>query len=156
MKVSEAQTSHRRIVLVHCDQATTKKVIDTAKNLNLFEGQKIWIILDGVIGSEILSPELYKQLNLPDGMLVLHQRSPPLTNTTTLFDIIKLFGEASEPIFMNTRTWLGEAEFRNGSVPRVSCYHNATSAREKYSNVVYRYVRCVFVYIMQKAFLKLR
>lgn len=138
MKVSEAQTSHRRVVMVHCDAATTKKVVDTAKNLNLFEGQKIWIMLDGVIGSDILLPELHKQLNLPDGMLVMHQRSPPLTNTTTLFDIIKLFGEAAEAIFMNTRTWLGEVEFRNGSVPRVSCYHNATSAREKYSNVVYR------------------
>lgn len=143
MKVSEAQTSHRRVVLVHCDQATTRKVVDTAKNLNLFEGQKIWLLLDGVIGADVVSPELYKHMNLPDGMLVLHQRAPPLTNTTTLFDIIKLFGEAAESIFMNTRAWLGETEFRNGSVPRVSCYSNATSAREKYSNVVYRCAPCL-------------
>lgn len=138
MKISEVQTSHRRIVLVHCDETTTKKVIETGRNLNLFDGQKVWLLMDGVIGSEITQPELYRQLGLPDGTLLIHQRSPTLTNTTNLFDIIKLFGEAAESIFLNTRMWLGETEFRNNSVPRVSCYLNATGARVKYSDVVYR------------------
>lgn len=139
MKISDVQTSHRRIVLVHCDEVTTKKITETARTLNLFDGQKVWILMDGVIGSDITQPEMYRHLGLPDGMLLMHQRSPALTNTTTLFDIIKLFGEAAENIFMNTRMWLGETEFRNNSVPRVSCYMNATGARVKYSDVVYRY-----------------
>lgn len=138
MKVSEIQTSHRRIVLVHSDEATTKKVIETSRNLNLFDGQKVWIFMDGVIGSDILQPFMYRHLNLPEGSLLLHQRAPLTTNSTTLFDVIKLFGEAAENIFQNTRMWLGETEFRNNSVPRVSCYVNATGARVKYSDVVYR------------------
>jgi hypothetical protein len=138
MKISEIQTSHRRIVLVHCDEVTTKKVMETARNLNLFDGQKVWTLMDGVIGGDIVQPEMYRHLGLPDGMLLMHQRAPIMTNTTTLFDIIKLFGEAAENIFQNTRMWLGENEFRNNSVPRVSCYMNATGARVKYSDVVYR------------------
>ena len=138
MKVSEVQTSHRRVVLVHCDEVTTKKVIETSRNLNLFDGQKVWIMMDGVIGIDLAQTDLYRHLGLPDGTLLIHQRSPIMTNTTTLFDIIKLFGEAAENIFMNTRMWLQETEFRNNSVPRVSCYMNATGARVKYSDVVYR------------------
>lgn len=138
MKVSEVQTSHRRVVFVHCDEVTTKKVMETARNLNLFDGQKVWILMDGVIGRELIETDMYRHLGLPDGTLAIHQRAPIMTNTTTLFDIIKLFGEAAENIFLNTRMWLNEIEFRNNSVPGVSCYLNATGGRVKYSDVVYR------------------
>lgn len=135
--------------MVHTDQVTTKKVFETAKNLNLFDGQKVWILMDGVIGADLARTDMYRDLQLPDGTLLLHQRSPALANSTTLFDIIKLFGEAAENIFMNTRIWLGETEFRNNSIPRVSCYMNATGARVKYSDVVYRELKKLLQPIQQ-------
>ncbi|OTF77026.1 hypothetical protein BLA29_009069 [Euroglyphus maynei] len=45
--MAEIQTTHRRVVLVHCDKRTMKRVIHTGRELDLFNGEKIWILLDG-------------------------------------------------------------------------------------------------------------
>lgn len=66
--MSEIQTSHRRIILVHCDKVTTRRVMDIASVLGLLRGHKIWVILDGVIGSELVKPKFWYHLNLPTGM----------------------------------------------------------------------------------------
>lgn len=117
LHLSEIQTNHRRIVLVHCDKVTTKRVMHTAKSLGkvddqlyslcfcdslnwlicfylvwhsgLLDGSKIWILLDGVLGNEMVSEAFIKELNLPVGLLALHQRSPSLQNPETLFNIVR-------------------------------------------------------------------
>lgn len=144
LRMSAIQSSHRRVVLLHCDQVTTKRIIDTAHQLDLFSGQKIWVLLDGVIGSQVTSATLWKHLQLPNGMLALHQRPPSLTDSgNTLFAIIKVIGEALANTLVNSRSWSGlDNDFHNGTAPAVSCWKNASSARIKYSQVVYRFV-CV-------------
>lgn len=136
--MSEIQTSHRRVILVHCDKLTTKKVLEIAQILSLLNGQKIWVLLDGVIGSEILSNDFRRQLNLPQGILALHQRAPDLSDSNNIFSIIKFIGDAAIDTLNNARMWIGDADIGNGSLPEVSCWHNSTGARAKYSEVVYR------------------
>lgn len=136
--MSEIQTSHRRVILVHCGKLTTKRIMDVAEVLGLLRGQKIWVLLDGAIGSEIMSPEFRAQLNLPPGVIGLHQRAPNLADSGNLFALIKFVGEAAINTLINARSWISEGDFRNGSTPEVSCWHNATGARIKYSQVVYR------------------
>lgn len=145
LRMSAIQSSHRRVVLVHCDQVTNKRIMDTAHRLDLFAGQKIWVVLDGVIGSKVTSPALWKHLNLPNGMLALNQRPPSLADSgKTLLAIIKVIGEALANTLVNSRSWSGlDNDFHNGSAPDVSCWKNASSARIKYSQIVYRLVcRC--------------
>ena len=50
--MAEIQTTHRRIVLVHCDKRTMKRVIHNGRELDLFNGEKIWILLDGRLGPD--------------------------------------------------------------------------------------------------------
>lgn len=89
LELSEIQTNHRRIVLVHCDRVTTKRVIETSKTLGLLDGSKIWVLLDGVIGNQLTAPQLIYDLNLPVGMLAIHQRAPSLQDSQTLFNIVR-------------------------------------------------------------------
>ena len=74
---------------MHCDKITTKRVIETSKTLGLLDGSKIWILLDGVIGSEMTSSSFLYDVNLPVGMLALHQRAPSLQDPQTLFNIVR-------------------------------------------------------------------
>lgn len=76
-------------MLTHCDKVTTKRVIETSKTLGLLDGSKIWVILDGVIGSQMTSNQFLYDLNLPVGMLALHQRAPSLQDPQTLFNIVR-------------------------------------------------------------------
>ena len=124
--------------MVHCDKTITQRVIDTANYLGLLRGQKIWVLLDGVIGGDLITPQFRQQLNSPAGVIALHQRPPDLTNSETLFSIIKFIGQSANNTQINARSWISEGDFRNGSAPEVSCWHNATGARVKYSQVVYR------------------
>ena len=147
LRMSLLQTSHRRIILVHCDQITSKRVIDTARNLDLFSGRKIWVLLDGVIGSEITSQSLWRHLkvDLPDGMLALHKRSPTLTDARSLFAIIKVIGDAAANTHANAKSWLSNddqtqsSSFYGGASSDVSCWKNTTASRVKYSQILYRY-----------------
>nr|XP_046909690.1 uncharacterized protein LOC124491120 [Dermatophagoides farinae] len=52
LRMAEIQTTHRRIVLVHCDKRTMKRVIHNGRELDLFNGEKIWILLDGRLGPD--------------------------------------------------------------------------------------------------------
>lgn len=47
--MAEIQTTHRRVVLVHTDWDTSQRVVRTAKELDLFNGDNIWILLDGML-----------------------------------------------------------------------------------------------------------
>ncbi|XP_053206425.1 uncharacterized protein LOC128390693 isoform X2 [Panonychus citri] len=143
LKMSEIQTSHRRIILVHCDKVTTKRIMDIASVLGLLRGHKIWVLLDGVIGSELVKPKFWSYLNLPTGIIALRQRAPTLTQSDTLLAITSIIGEAATYALADAKSWIGENDFRNGSAPEVSCWHNAYGVRIKYSQVIYRELRKV-------------
>lgn len=138
MEMSAIQSSHRRIILVHCDSSITKRIMDVAVRLELLKGDKIWIILDGVIGKEMLSPQFWSYLSLPIGMLGLRQRAPALTEADTIYSIISMIGDAAANVLINTKAWISQTDLGNGSSPQVNCWYNSTVARIKYSQVVYR------------------
>jgi len=147
--MAELQTSHRRVILVHCDRITTRRIIDTAKSLGLLEGHKIWVLLDGIIGSsEISSPSLWRYLNLPNGMIALRHRAQQITDYNTLSSIIQLVGQTALSTYRNSRVWMSNDDMRNGSVPEVNCWHNLTSNRRKYSENVFRSVSVSLVSIL--------
>lgn len=94
--MSDIQTTHRRVVLVHCDWIATKRVINTAKELELFDGNKIWILLDGLLDAEVSfnSDAFLRSGNFPNGMLVLrniHQ----YRNLNVLDSVVELIGKAA-------------------------------------------------------------
>lgn len=112
--------------------------MDTARSLDLFAGRKIWLMLDGVIGQDITSQSMWThmKIDLPIGMLALAKRPPMVTDARTLFAIIKVIGDAAANTHSNARGWPD-----NGLEPRdadVSCWKNATSARIKYSQILWR------------------
>lgn len=47
------------------------------------------MLLDGVLGNEMTSDSFISELNLPVGLLALHQRAPSLQNPETLFNIVR-------------------------------------------------------------------
>lgn len=138
MRLAEIQTSHRRVIILHCERITMKRTVDTARSLGLLDGQKIWILLDGVIGHEISSPLLLKQLNPPSGVLAISQRVQQISDINTLMAILKLVGTAVENSLKNSIRWtftdLNMKNSNNGSstsTPEASCWHNVSSTRRK-------------------------
>ena len=131
IQLSQLQTSQRRVILVHCDDVTTKRIIDVAFRLGLFDGKKIWILLDGVIGNDILSSSLINYLRLPIGMLALHQRTIPFSNFDSIFKIIEIIGDAAKSFLISSSNW-------TKSSSSISCWRNTNGSRVKYSQVVYR------------------
>ncbi len=135
--MAEIQTSHRRVILVHCDRITTRRIMDTAESLGLLDGHKIWILLDGIIGSsEISSSSLLRYLNLPIGMIALRHRAQHINDFNTLSSIIQLIGKTALSTY--SRFWFTNDDMKNGSVPEVSCWHNSTATRKKYSENVFK------------------
>ncbi len=135
--MAEIQTSHRRVILVHCDRITTRRIMDTAQSLGLLDGHKIWILLDGIIGSsEISSSSLWRYLNLPNGMIALRHRAQQINDFNTLSSIIQLIGKTALSTYSRFR--LTNDDMRNGSVPEVSCWHNSSATRKKYSENVFK------------------
>lgn len=146
LRMSEIQTTHRRVIMIHCDRITTKRIFDIGRRLDLLSGDKIWIIIDGIIGDDITSPSLWRDLNLPTGVIALRQRAQQIDNVNTLNSIIKLIGQAALRTYRNYKYWITNEQgsstkissFRNGTMPEVSCWHNITITRKKYNQVVYR------------------
>ncbi len=137
LRMAEIQTSHRRVILVHCDRITTRRIMDTAESLGLLDGHKIWILLDGIIGSsEISSSSLLRYLNLPIGMIALRHRAQHINDFNTLSSIIQLIGKTALSTY--SRFWFTNDDMKNGSVPEVSCWHNLTATRKKYSENVFK------------------
>ena len=137
--MAEIQTSHRRVILVHCDRQTTARIVNTARSLGLFDGNKIWILLDGLIGpSEILSPSLWQDLDLPNGMIALRHRAQHQNDIKTLSSIIQLVGRTALSAYKNSRFRFNTSDMKNGSIPEVSCWHNTTASRRHFNDVVYK------------------
>ena len=96
--MAEIQNTHRRIVLVHCDKSTTEHVLKTARELDLFNGEKIWILLDGLLGPEEkfdLKPLVQAKDYLPNGMLALQNRHRLIYDPELLDSIVELMGKAA-------------------------------------------------------------
>jgi hypothetical protein len=112
--------------------------MDTAQSLGLLDGHKIWILLDGIIGSsEISSSSLWRYLNLPIGMIALRHRAQHINDFNTLSSIIQLIGKTALSTYSTySRFWLTNDDTRNGSVPEASCWHNSSATRKKYSENV--------------------
>ena len=141
LRLAEIQTSQRRVILVHCDRHTSARIIITARDLALLEGHKIWILLDGLIGSvEISSRSLWRDLDLPTGMIALRQRAQHQTDIKTLSSIIQLLGRTALSAYKNSRFRFSTNEMRNGSTPEVSCWHNNTLIRRNFNDMVTKWV----------------
>ena len=52
--------------------------------------------------------------------------------------IKRIIGETAANTLLNAKSWMHDGNFANGTQPEVSCWQKATSARLKYSQVVYR------------------
>ena len=50
----------------------------------------------------------------------------------------RIIGETAANTLLNAKSWMHDGNFANGTQPEVSCWQKATSARLKYSQVVYR------------------
>ncbi|XP_054162601.1 glutamate receptor ionotropic, NMDA 3A-like [Oppia nitens] len=139
LKMAEIQTSHRRIILVHCNRMTSARIVNTARSLGLLEGNKIWILLDGQIGSqEITSSSLRQFLDLPNGMIALRHRTQHHNDIKTLTAIIQLIGRTASSVYRNSRFWLNNNDNRNVSAPGVNCWHSISNNKKKFNEVVYR------------------
>ena len=106
--MAEIQTTHRRVVLVHCDWSTTQRVIATARDLDLFNGDNIWILLDGLLdrmqgifesNSDPSGEDAY--VDLPNGMLALRNRHRLIYDSNLLDSIIELAGKAALNSYRN-------------------------------------------------------
>jgi len=117
--------------LVHCDDVTIKRVIDIAFRLGLFKGQKIWMLLDGVIGNKILSSSLVNYFGLPAGMIALHQRPISYNNLDSVLKIVQVIVDAVNSPAVNSSTF-------NNPVSSVSCWRNTTGSRTRHSQAIYR------------------
>lgn len=95
--MAEIQTTHRRVVLVHCDLQTTRRVLSTANELDLFNGEKIWILLDGLLEpNEKFDTNYFAQhVALPNGMLALQNRHRPIFDSNLLNSVVELMGMAA-------------------------------------------------------------
>lgn len=134
--MSSIQSSHRRVILVHCDTLTSRRVLETAKNLDLFSGRKIWVLLDGVIGQELTSRSIFGN-TLPAGMIALVKRPPIMQDARSLSAIIKVIGDA----IMNANSHWKRSSDEVILEPKdfeVSCWWNATASRTKFSQLLYR------------------
>ncbi|CAG2162867.1 unnamed protein product [Oppiella nova] len=139
--MAEIQTSHRRVVLVHCDRVTTRRIIDTAKSLGLFDGNKIWVLLDGLIGSaHITSPSLRQYLDLPNGMIAIRHRTQHQNDIKTLTSIIQLIGRTASSVYKNSR-FLLNSDGKNGSTLGVSCWRNTTANTRKFNDLIFKELR---------------
>lgn len=137
LRLAEIQTSQRRVILVHCDRHTSARIVNTARSLGLLEGHKIWVLLDGLIGwQDISSPSLWRDLDLPTGMIALRQRAQQQTDIKTLSSIIQLLGRTALSAYKNSRFRFSANEVRNGSVPEVSCWLNTTANRKIFNDIV--------------------
>jgi hypothetical protein len=88
-KLSNIQNSNRRVVLVHADESALIRIMETAHRLKLFDKSRFWFLLDGVIGHRLASGSFVRQVNLPTGVLALHQ-APIVQEPATLYAIINL------------------------------------------------------------------
>lgn len=141
--MSEIQTSRRRVIIVHCDQMATKRIMDIAKGLGLLNGGKIWIILDSIIGSnQFSSHDLWRDLTLPEGVIALRHRPKSIRDMETLSSIVKIIGQAAVNTmkrglngFMRSNRTVHVPD----GVPEVSCWNNISESRKRYSEALYRF-----------------
>src|SRR6218665_3978934 len=105
--MSEIQTTHRRVVLVHADLKTTERVVQTGRELDILNGAKIWMLLDGLLegaGAQLFSPEL-SPLSLPNGMLAMRSRRRALFDARLLESVVELAGKATLNYHRNKAAW---------------------------------------------------
>lgn len=97
--MAEIQNTHRRVVLVHCDKRTTERVLKTARELDLFNGEKIWILLDGLLEPNEkfnIDPLLRSSKDyLPTGMLAIQNRHRMIYDPDMLDSFVELMGKAA-------------------------------------------------------------
>lgn len=134
-KLSNIQNSNRRVVLVHSDESSLIRIMETAHRLKLFDRSRFWFLLDGVIGHQLASPAFPTRLNLPTGVLALHQKSL-IQRPATLYAIINLL----QNLALALRTDAGNTSMdQTDPQPRTSCQHsNVSHIRQHRSHRVYR------------------
>lgn len=88
-KLSNILNSNRLVVLVHADEPVLIRIMETAHRLKLFDKSRFWFLLDGVVGHRLASASFIRRVNLPTGVLALHQASI-VQEPATLYAIINL------------------------------------------------------------------
>lgn len=134
-KLSNIQNSNRRVVLVHSDESSLIRIMATAHRLKLFDRSRFWFLLDGVIGHRLASPAFPTRLNLPTGVLALHQKSL-IQQPATLYAILNLLQDVALTLRTDAaNTSIDQSELQ----PRISCLHSkASPSRQDLSNRLYR------------------
>ena len=143
--MAQIQTSHRRVVLIHADWSTTQRVVNTARELDLFKGDKIWMLLDGMLdqrpdifnptGSNVNEQPMEQRIDLPNGMLALRHRKRPIDDPNMLDSIVKLTGKAALNSLRNELYWntiLSDQSSSNGS-PLHKSHPSASSSPTSFS-----------------------
>lgn len=97
--MAEIQNTHRRVIMVHCDKQTTDRVLRIGRGLDLFNGEKIWILLDGLLGPTekftIGSPIDMFHHHMPNGMLAIQNRHRLIYDPSLLDSVVELLGKAA-------------------------------------------------------------
>lgn len=97
-----------RVIVMHCDEDTLRKVVDAAHQLNLFyHHHRVWLLLDGVLPNNLSSPSSTTTITplidlLPPGTLALVQKPLPLNLPSAHYAIITLIWDAVQKTWAET------------------------------------------------------
>lgn len=95
--MAEIQTTHRRVVMVHCDLQSTRRVMSTARELDLYNGDNIWLLLDGLLDPKesFESDTFATSLQLPNGLLALRNQHRAAFDAARLDSVVQLLGRSA-------------------------------------------------------------